>query len=669
MLGKCKNIGDVVKSLITGFWITVSVCSVGICGQKGNSCGHTLLGAESGTLASQNYPGTYSSNSRCEWRLRVPEGRTLRLLFGDFDIESSPGCGNGSVTITDRAGNAVMGPVCGKLDAAQKNLTFESNEATVRFSSGPHRSGRGFLLSYATDKHPDLVTCLQRGSHFSSQHLSVYCPAGCKNVTGDVWGNSEQGYRDTSVLCKSAIHAGATSDSSGGRVTVARGRSLTLYESAFSNGILSKMGSLSEKKLLFSQECNNILRVSGLNASSYWDKTSQEHTMSSSSRTVESSHGFLLWTAGTNDQNPWVELELAERSTITGLITMGSTENYVETYSLYFSKDRKTWKLYKDPQSKEKKVFQAYTDGHLRVLNSLFPAVVARFVRLQPLSWRGRAATRVRVLGCPASKATPRSRTSGAESSSFNINLDTQPPSPTPTDDSSLLTTTQSTSQPVMVAVGVVLGLVMCGSLLAVVWWKRRKKVSHMKKSLPTGCQSFKAKSLSCPQSELISYPLQRNVHDALPTPPLNDYAAPVLTAGGKKVGSTFRPSSDEGYTAPFTTIHYDTPGSLPEYAEPLPPEPEYATPFSELPPEPKRTTLTGIMHNDALRPHIPAASAVSMTTSSQSPYDCPSHRMLFNGYCTPALHGSGTQFVTEVYAEPKPSDSLLQNHTYEEPL
>lgn len=36
------------------------------------------------------------------------------------------------------------------------------------------------------------------------------------------------------------------------------------------------------------------------------------------------------------------------------------------------------------------------------------------------------------------------------------------------------------------------------------------------------GCQSFQAKSLSCPQSEFISYPLERNVHDALPSPPLN---------------------------------------------------------------------------------------------------------------------------------------------------
>ena len=110
-----------------------------------------------------------------------------------------------------------------------------------------------------------------------------------------------------------------------------------------------------------------------------------------------------------------------------GLITTGTAEDYVESYVLFFSKDRRNWKLYKGALSKEKKVsdhvtvlrsvgvsnytecdgpqvFEAYTDGHPRVLNSLFPPVVARFVRLQPLSWRGRASAQVQVLGCPAPK-------------------------------------------------------------------------------------------------------------------------------------------------------------------------------------------------------------------------------------------------------------------------
>ncbi|XP_070692243.1 discoidin, CUB and LCCL domain-containing protein 1 isoform X3 [Pempheris klunzingeri] len=585
MLVKCENIRHAVKSLVSGFWITFSVFSVGVHGQEG--------------------------------------------------------------------------PVCGKLDASQKNVTLESNEVTVTFKSGPHRSGRGFLLSYATNQYQDLISCLQRGSHFSSQHFRVYCPAGCKNVTGDVWGNSEQGYRDTSVLCKSAVHAGAASDSLGGHVTVNRGRSLTLYESTFANGVLSKMGSLSEKKLLFSQECSNIQSVSGLNASSVWDRNSQEHTKFWSSRNMGSSQEFLPWAAGSNDPNPWVELELSDRRTVTGIITTGSNENYIESYSLFFSKDRKNWKLYKGALSKEKKVFRAYTDGHLRVLNSFVPPVVARFVRLQPLSWHGRASAQVQVLGCPVAKATPRSR-SAAESPSIKVNMGTPRPgpTPTPTDGPVLVETRLSSSQPVIVAVGVVLALIMCGScLLAGVWWKRRKKDSQMKYSLPTiGCQSFQAKGLPCPQSELISYPLERNVHDALPSPPLNDYAEPAVAAIGPKVGSTFRPSSDEGYTAPFTFNHYDTPGNLPEYAEPLPPEPEYATPFSEQP-------------SESHGPLAPAPAAGTRTISGHAQYDCPSHRMLSNGYCTPALHASGPRPVSVVYAEPKSCDSLLQKHTYEEPL
>lgn len=70
-----------------------------------------MLGTESGTLASQNYPGTYPSNAWCKWKLRVSEGRTLRLLFGDLDIESSPGCSNGSLVIAEKNGKLSLGKV------------------------------------------------------------------------------------------------------------------------------------------------------------------------------------------------------------------------------------------------------------------------------------------------------------------------------------------------------------------------------------------------------------------------------------------------------------------------------------------------------------------------------------------------------------------------------
>ncbi len=37
-----------------------------------------------------------------------------------------------------------------------------------------------------------------------------------------------------------------------------------------------------------------------------------------SSGKMSSSHEFLQWAAGDNDPNPWVELELSERSNVTG---------------------------------------------------------------------------------------------------------------------------------------------------------------------------------------------------------------------------------------------------------------------------------------------------------------------------------------------------------------
>uniref|UniRef100_A0A3Q2QCM3 Si:dkey-34d22.1 n=1 Tax=Fundulus heteroclitus TaxID=8078 RepID=A0A3Q2QCM3_FUNHE len=586
----------------------------------GNGCGHALLGAESGTLASPNYPGTYPSNAWCKWRLRVPEGRALRLLFGDFDIEGSPGCRNGSVVITGRSGERRLGPVCGKLNATMKNVTLETNEVTVTFMSGPHRSGRGFLLSYATDQHPGAV-CLC-GASFPPVVLllSVYCPAGCKDVPGDIWGNSEQGYRDTSVLCKSAVHGGVTSDALGGRVTVTPGRSLTLYESTF-QPVYPLFDAVLTGAHYLRRSC--FLAEVG-----------------------ESGHDSLLWTADSRDSSPWLEIELTERSTVKGLVTKGSSENYIESYSLHFSKDGKSWKTYKEAASKEKKVFQAYADGHPGALNSLFPPAVARFVRLQPLSWHGSASAQVDVLGCPAAKATPRSHPPGGERILF-AQVKYHP--------------SARSSHPAIIAVGVVLGLVMCGScLLAGILLKTLNLTLCVFTSV--GCQGFKGKSLPCPQSELISYPLVRNVHDALPSPHLNaQYAAPIVSAG-QKLGSTFRPSSGEGYTTPFTCGPYDTPGSLPEYAEPLPPEPEYATPFSELPPEHKAPTFTGLLHSGAHRPpaHAP---------SGHSQYDCPSHRVLFNGYCTPALHAGGPRPASEVYAEPRSSDSSGQRPTYEEPL
>ncbi|CDQ72657.1 unnamed protein product [Oncorhynchus mykiss] len=560
MFLKPGQIRDAVNYL-GSFWIVFSFVFIIVNGQEGNGCGHTVMATESGTLASQNYPWTYPVDSWCKWRLRVPKGRTLHLLFGDFDVERSPGCRNGSLTITPNNGAPSLGPLCGQLEDSEKNVTVNSNEVTIVFYSGPHHSGRGFLFSYTTDQHsgmaqiithcshnypesgqmffvlfvykpifylisiPGLISCRQRGTHFISQQFSVYCPAGCKDVTGDICGHSEQGYRDTSVLCKAAIHAGVVSDNLGGRITVTRGRSLTLYESSFANGILSKMGSLSEKKLVFTKECNDELTVSGFNASSIWREVNRlGQLVLWSPKNMDAEGQLLPWASDGSDREPWLELELTDKSSVTGIITRGSADFYIESYVLLFSKDRHNWKVYKSALSREKKVFEAHSDGHLRVLNSLFPPVVVRYLRLQPQSWQGRASAHVQVLGCPLPKIHPRPRSAGG-SPSLKVDVSTTPHlNPVPT-EGPVIIKDSSLSIVILTHFGNVMinhyGVVRFNLICCLVFF--RKKAAHMKMfSVPKASQSFQEKSLPCSDSELISYPLERSVHDALPNPPLN---------------------------------------------------------------------------------------------------------------------------------------------------
>ncbi|KAJ3598069.1 hypothetical protein NHX12_001583 [Muraenolepis orangiensis] len=617
------NHQNAVKCLVRSLWITFTFIRVH--GQKGNGCGHTKLGTESGTLASPNYPGTYPADVWCSWRLRVPQGRTLRLLFGDFDIEESVDCSNGSLVITPSNGSPAIGPLCGRLTTLEMNVSISSNETTVDFRSYQHRS--------------ELISCQKRGTHFSSDQFSVYCPAGCTNVSGDVTGNSEQGYRDTSVLCKSAVHGGVVSDNLGGRVTVTRGRSLKFYEATFANGVMSKIGSKSEHKLLFSHECNSNLTVSLVNASSFWERASgRGESASRRPGRVKAASPSETWTADRDDQNPWVELDLGDKSTVTGLITTGS----VKSFTLHFSKDGNNWKAYKAAPSRERKVFEAHFNGYVRVMNSLFPPMVARFVQLKPVTWHRRPSAQVQLLGCPLVRLT---RTYSAPGS--------VPPV-------------------VVVVVGVVLGLVMCVScLLAGFWWKRRKKDPHMKKysmakdyAEPAAGQTPFSEQL--PEGRDPARPPratgQYGKHGAagpLPPPPP---PPPPAACGGSSNGHTH-------YDCPSDRVLSDSYCALSSL------RPASAV-YSDLqcvsegrdPARPPRATGQYGKHGAAgplpPPPPPPPPAACGGSSPGHTHYDCPSDRVLSDSYCTL----SSLRPASAVYSELQSSDSLLQEqHTYEE--
>ncbi|NWW89171.1 DCBD1 protein, partial [Rhynochetos jubatus] len=331
----------------------------------GDGCGHTLLTPHSGTLSSKNYPGTYPNHTACRWRLRAPAGTSLLLAFGDVDLEPSEHCARSSLLLADPQAGTSYGPYCRNAVPPAPLLVTNSSAMTILFNSTSHRSGRGLLLSYATSQHPAGVRrrCGQERAlpPLPALCFSVYCPAGCKDIDGDIWGNPSQGYRDTSVLCKAAVHAGAIADELGGQVTLSREKGITLYESAFANGLHSKRGSLSEKRLIFHKAggprlpacplllpaCSDVLEVASFNASSWWhevDVLGRDRAWVAE-RAALGTAGHS-WAAHPGSEAAWLELDLGTRRNVTGIITKGSSEQhdyYVTSYRVSSSRDGKNW--------------------------------------------------------------------------------------------------------------------------------------------------------------------------------------------------------------------------------------------------------------------------------------------------------------------------------------
>ena len=51
------------------------------------ACGVTLT-KPTGFIASPNYPENYPSGLNCEYKIRLPKGRRIKLTFMKIDIES-----------------------------------------------------------------------------------------------------------------------------------------------------------------------------------------------------------------------------------------------------------------------------------------------------------------------------------------------------------------------------------------------------------------------------------------------------------------------------------------------------------------------------------------------------------------------------------------------------
>ncbi|XP_030795863.1 discoidin, CUB and LCCL domain-containing protein 2 isoform X3 [Rhinopithecus roxellana] len=386
--------------------------------QQGDGCGHTVLGPESGTLTSINYPQTYPNSTVCEWEIRVKMGERVRIKFGDFDIEDSDSCHFNYLRIYNGIGvsRTEIGKYCGL--GLQMNHSIESkgNEITLLFMSGIHVSGRGFLASYSVIDKQDLITCLDTASNFLEPEFSKYCPAGCLLPFAEISGTIPHGYRDvswSSPLCMAGVHAGVVSNTLGGQISVVISKGIPYYESSLANNVTSVVGHLSTSLFTFKTSgCYGTLGMESgviadpqITASSvleWTDHTGQENSWKPEKARLKKPGP--PWAAFATDEYQWLQIDLNKEKKITGIITTGSTmvehNYYVSAYRILYSDDGQKWTVYREPGVEQDKVFQGNKDYHQDVRNNFLPPIIARFIRVNPTQWQQKIAMKMELLGC-----------------------------------------------------------------------------------------------------------------------------------------------------------------------------------------------------------------------------------------------------------------------------
>ncbi|KAG8582551.1 hypothetical protein GDO81_008106 [Engystomops pustulosus] len=566
-----------------------------------DGCGHIASNEESGTIASKNYPGTYPNYTQCSVTIRVPMGKSLYLKLADLDIESQD-CESAHLKIYKGSSDEEVASYCGNQNTALKELYLDTNEAKIRFESRLHVSGRGFLINFASSDHPDLITCLARSNHYTDIEYR-FCPAGCRDVAGDISGDVKEGYRDTSLLCKAAIHAGVIADELGGQIHLTHYKGASRYIGVMANGIVSKDGSLSDRRFVFnSLDCSTSLTgghgADKFSATSSWEWSSEtgEVIQWSPGRAQLNTLG-TSWASTHESDREWLEIDLGDKRKITGIVTTGSTlpsfNFFVKSYIISYKRDGSKWRTYKGALNSEEKVLDGNSNYQDHTRNNFIPPVVARVIRIIPRTWNQRIALKVELMGCALAQ-THNSSTHPMWTKTKDKNRKTvvkeekNITEPVPSEESDLGWK--------LIAIFITLALVVCMFIIVIcICITRRKRLktdTYKAEDQNGGCWKHLEQPFMRQQSTefTISYTSDKDVVQKfdLVKCDTEDYEKSLMIGTGTvtRKGSTFKPMDTDNkdtFCGQDKENHYDCPLRTNEYALPLTyPEPEYATPIIE---------------------------------------------------------------------------------------
>lgn len=163
--------------------ISVQFYSGGISSQSGNAetqinlfkaafrtnCLQQTLTANSGYIASPNYPRAYPPVSFCRWRIVAPQGASIQIEFEDMEMEEKyrNRCTD-VLTIRDGSfSGELLGSHCGLATPAV--VTSTSNIVSISFQSDSSLEAKGFRLKYTQTANPTVCGgVLSAGLQFKS---------------------------------------------------------------------------------------------------------------------------------------------------------------------------------------------------------------------------------------------------------------------------------------------------------------------------------------------------------------------------------------------------------------------------------------------------------------------------------------------------------------------
>nr|XP_033813503.1 procollagen C-endopeptidase enhancer 2 [Geotrypetes seraphini] len=113
-------------------------------------CGGNLSG-ESGLIGNEGFRGVYPPNSRCTWRITVPEGKVVVLSFQFMDLESDSLCRYDFVDVySGHTSRERIGRFCGTLNPGA--VVSNSNRMLVQMISDANTAGSGFSAIFSAAK-------------------------------------------------------------------------------------------------------------------------------------------------------------------------------------------------------------------------------------------------------------------------------------------------------------------------------------------------------------------------------------------------------------------------------------------------------------------------------------------------------------------------------------